>query len=142
MIHIKVHLFHLIHETFPTPIFHSFVKPHVHFSHMTCLLQRRGVITTLLSSIKEGRYRLSFHVKITMVPLSIPLLFTAYELFSSFFPDGSICAFILYAFIKNIIPDPLRNIRPTRSSTQSHHFRVMLFNSRTLSHKSSVRALL
>ena len=39
--------------------------------------------------------------------------------------------------IKNIIPDSLRNVQLTRSSTQSHPFQVMLPNPRTLSHKSS-----
>ena len=39
--------------------------------------------------------------------------------------------------IKNIIPDPLRHVRPTRSSTQSQPFQVLLSNPRTLSHKSS-----
>ena len=39
--------------------------------------------------------------------------------------------------IKNIIPGPVRHVRPTRSSTQSHPFQVMLSNPRTLSHKSS-----
>ena len=38
--------------------------------------------------------------------------------------------------IKNIIRDPLRYVRPTRSSTQSHPFQVILSNPRTLSHKS------
>ena len=39
--------------------------------------------------------------------------------------------------IKNIIPDPVRRVRTTRSSTYSHPFQVTLPNSRTLSHKSS-----
>ena len=39
--------------------------------------------------------------------------------------------------IKSIIPDPLKHVRPTRSSTQSHPFQVTLSNPRTLSHKSS-----
>ena len=39
--------------------------------------------------------------------------------------------------IKNIFPDPQRNVRPTRSSTQSHPFQVILSNPRTLSRKSS-----
>ena len=39
--------------------------------------------------------------------------------------------------IKNIIPDPLKHARPSRSSTQSHPFQVILPNPRTLSHKSS-----
>ena len=39
--------------------------------------------------------------------------------------------------IKSIIPDPLKHVRPTRSSSQSHPFQVILPNPRTLSHKSS-----
>ena len=39
--------------------------------------------------------------------------------------------------IKDFIPDPLRHVRPTRSSTQSHPFQVILSHPRTLSHKSS-----
>ena len=39
--------------------------------------------------------------------------------------------------IKTIIPDPLRHVRPTRSSTHSRPFQVMLSSPRTLSHKSS-----
>ena len=39
--------------------------------------------------------------------------------------------------IKSIIPDPLNHVRPTRSSSQSHPFQVILSNPRTLSHKSS-----
>ena len=39
--------------------------------------------------------------------------------------------------IKNIIPDPVRRIRTTRSSTYSHPFQVTLPNPRTLYHKSS-----
>ena len=39
--------------------------------------------------------------------------------------------------IKSIIPDPLKHVRPTRSSTQSHPFQAILSNPRTLSHKSS-----
>ena len=39
--------------------------------------------------------------------------------------------------IKNIIPDPVRRVRTTRSSTYSHPFQVTLPNPRTLSHKSS-----
>jgi len=39
--------------------------------------------------------------------------------------------------IKNIIPDPVRRVRTTRSSTHSHPFQVTLLNPRTLSHKSS-----
>ena len=39
--------------------------------------------------------------------------------------------------IKSIIPDPLKHVRPTRSSTQSHPFQVIVSNPRTLSHKSS-----
>ena len=39
--------------------------------------------------------------------------------------------------IKNIIPDPVRRFRTTRSSTYSHPFQVTLPNPRTLSHKSS-----
>ena len=39
--------------------------------------------------------------------------------------------------IKNIIPDPVRCVRTTRSSTYSHPFQVTLPNPRTLSHKSS-----
>ena len=39
--------------------------------------------------------------------------------------------------IKNIIPDPMRHVRTTRSSTQSHLFQVTLPNPRTLAHKSS-----
>ena len=38
--------------------------------------------------------------------------------------------------IKNIIPDPVRRVRPTRSSTYSHAFQVTLLNPRTLAHKS------
>ena len=38
---------------------------------------------------------------------------------------------------KNIIPDPVRCVRTTRSSTYSHSFQVTLPNPRTLSHKSS-----
>ena len=30
--------------------------------------------------------------------------------------------------IKNIIPDPLKHVRPTRSSSQSHPFQVILSN--------------
>ena len=40
--------------------------------------------------------------------------------------------------IKNIIPDPVRRVRTTRSSTYSHPFQVTLPNPRTLSYKSSV----
>jgi len=39
--------------------------------------------------------------------------------------------------IKNIIPDPVRRVRTTRSSTYSHPFQVTLPNPRTLSHKAS-----
>ena len=39
--------------------------------------------------------------------------------------------------IKNIIPDPVRRVRTTRSSTYSHPFKVTLPNPQTLSHKSS-----
>ena len=39
--------------------------------------------------------------------------------------------------IKNIIPDPMRRVRTTRSSTHSHSFQVTLPNPRTLAHKSS-----
>ena len=39
--------------------------------------------------------------------------------------------------IKTFIPDPLRHVQPTRSSTQSHFFQVMLFNPQNLSHKYS-----
>ena len=39
--------------------------------------------------------------------------------------------------IKNFIPDPVRRVRTTRSSTYSHPFQVTLPNLRTLSHKSS-----
>ena len=39
--------------------------------------------------------------------------------------------------IKSIIPDPLKHVQPTRNSSQSHPFQVMLSNPRTLSHKSS-----
>ena len=39
--------------------------------------------------------------------------------------------------IKNIIPDPMRRVRTTRSSTHSHPFQVTLPNPRTLAHKSS-----
>ena len=39
--------------------------------------------------------------------------------------------------IKNIIPDPVRRVRTTRSSTYSHPFQVTLPYPRTLSHKSS-----
>ena len=38
---------------------------------------------------------------------------------------------------KNIIPDPMRRVRTTRSSTHSHPFQVTLPNPRTLAHKSS-----
>ena len=39
--------------------------------------------------------------------------------------------------IKNIIPDPVRRVRTTRSSTYLHPFQVTLPNLRTLAHKSS-----
>ena len=39
--------------------------------------------------------------------------------------------------IKNIIPDPVRRVRTTRSSNYSHSFEVTLPNPRTLLHKSS-----
>ena len=39
--------------------------------------------------------------------------------------------------MKNIILDPVRGIRTTRSSTHSHPFQVTLPNQRTLAHKSS-----
>ena len=39
--------------------------------------------------------------------------------------------------VKNIIPDPVRYVRTTRSSTYSHPFQVTLPNPRTLSHKIS-----
>ena len=39
--------------------------------------------------------------------------------------------------IKNIIPDPVRRVRTTRSSTHLHSFQVTLPNPRTLAHKSS-----
>ena len=39
--------------------------------------------------------------------------------------------------IKNIIPDPVRRVRTTRSSTHSHPFQVTLPNPRALAHKSS-----
>ena len=39
--------------------------------------------------------------------------------------------------IKNIIPDPVRRVRTTRSSTYTHPFQVTLPNPRTLPHKSS-----
>ena len=38
--------------------------------------------------------------------------------------------------IKNIIPDPVRRVRTTRSSTHSHPFQVTLPNPRTLAHKN------
>ena len=38
---------------------------------------------------------------------------------------------------RNIIPDPVRRVRTTRSSTHSHPFEVTLPYSRTLAHKSS-----
>ena len=38
--------------------------------------------------------------------------------------------------IKNIIPDPVRRVRTTRSSTHSHPFQVTLPNPRALAHKS------
>ena len=37
--------------------------------------------------------------------------------------------------IKNIIPDPLKHVRPSRSCTESHPFQVTLSTARTLSHK-------
>ena len=40
--------------------------------------------------------------------------------------------------IKNIIPDPVRRVRTTRSSTYLYSFQVTLPNPRTLSQKSSV----
>ena len=39
--------------------------------------------------------------------------------------------------IKNIIPDPVRRVRTTRSSTYSHPFQVTLPNPRTIPHNSS-----
>ena len=39
--------------------------------------------------------------------------------------------------IKNIIPDPVRRVRMTKSSAQSHSFKVMLLNPRTPAHNSS-----
>ena len=39
--------------------------------------------------------------------------------------------------IRNIIPDPVRRVRATRSSTYSHPFQVKLPNPRALAHKSS-----
>ena len=39
--------------------------------------------------------------------------------------------------IKNIIPDPVRRARTTRSSTNSHPFQITLPNPRTLARKSS-----
>ena len=39
--------------------------------------------------------------------------------------------------IKNIIPDPVRRVRTTKSSTHSHPFQVTLPNPRALAHKSS-----
>ena len=39
--------------------------------------------------------------------------------------------------VKNFIPDPVRRVRTTRSSTNSHPFQVTLPNPRTQSHKSS-----
>ena len=39
--------------------------------------------------------------------------------------------------IKNIIPDPVRRVQTTRSSTHSHLFQVTLPNPQTLPHKSS-----
>ena len=39
--------------------------------------------------------------------------------------------------IKNTIPDPVRRVRTTRSSTYSHPFQVTVLNPRTLAHKSS-----
>ena len=39
--------------------------------------------------------------------------------------------------IKSIVTDPLKHVRPTRSSSQLHPFQVILSNPRTLSHKSS-----
>ena len=39
--------------------------------------------------------------------------------------------------IKNIIPDPVRRVRTTRSSTYSHPFQVTLPNPQTLAYKSS-----
>ena len=39
--------------------------------------------------------------------------------------------------IKNIIPDPMRRVQTTRSSTHSHPFQVTLPIPRTLAHKSS-----
>ena len=39
--------------------------------------------------------------------------------------------------IRNVFPDPVRRVRTTRSSSQSHPFQVMLPNPRTLAHKSS-----
>ena len=39
--------------------------------------------------------------------------------------------------IKNIVPDPVKRVRTTGSSTYSHPFQVTLPSPRTLSHKSS-----
>ena len=36
MILILVHLFHLIHKIFPSPLSHPIVAPQLHFSQMTC----------------------------------------------------------------------------------------------------------
>ena len=64
------------------------------------------------------------------------------EIFSSFanliFPfSTAIFTDIASQEIKNIIPDPMRRVRTTRSSTHSHSFQVTLPNPRTLAHKSS-----
>ena len=40
--------------------------------------------------------------------------------------------------IMNIIPDPVRRVRTTRSSTHSHHFQATLPNPRTLAHTLSL----
>ena len=39
--------------------------------------------------------------------------------------------------IMNFIPDPMRHVQTTRSSTHSHPFQVTLPNPQTLAHKSS-----
>ena len=39
--------------------------------------------------------------------------------------------------MRNIIPDPVRRVRTTRSSIHSHPFQVTTPNPRTLAHKSS-----
>ena len=63
--------FHLFHNTFLTPVFHLIITPQLHFSPLTCQLQKSGIMTTLLSSIKKRRNRLLFQLFLLFLVSSV-----------------------------------------------------------------------